>query len=112
MADPAPELLIKEFLVEVGREYERDALRFHFSFKADQAESARKILALPRPQQIPVLLYAVAYQVEAIEGRTLISGIVNSLIRIVSQTASTGAAPAIASLELTGLIAAILRKDL
>ena len=45
MADATPELLIKEFLDEAGREYQRNALQFHFSFKADQTESARKILA-------------------------------------------------------------------
>ena len=112
MADPAPELLIKEFLVEAGREYEKDALRFHFSFKADQAESARKILALPRPQQVPVLLYAVAYQVEAIQGRTLRSAIDLNSLNAAVPPPSAGAAPTMASLELIGLIAAILRKEL
>lgn len=112
MADKTPELLVKEFLSEASRAYQQGALQYHVSFKPDQSESARKILALPRPQQIPVLLYAVAYQLEAIEGQTLKSGIVNALIRVVSLMSSTGASPAMASLQLTGLIAAILRKDL
>lgn len=112
MADAAPELLIKEFLDEARREYQRNALQFHFGFKADQTENARKILALPRSQQISVLLYAVAYQVEAIQGRTLPSGIDLGSLLAALHTPSTGSAPTMASLELSGLIAAILRKEL
>jgi len=112
MADPTPELLIQEFLNDAGREYQRNALQFHFGFKADQTESARKILALPRPQQVPVLLYAVAWQVEAIQGRTLPFGIDLSSLLAAFRAPSTVAAPTMASLELTGLIAAILRKEL
>jgi len=112
MADTTPELLIKEFLDEAGREYQRNTLQFHFSFKADQTESARKILALPREQQVPILLYAVAYQVGAIHGRTLPPGIDLKSVLAALQMPLTGPAQTIASLELSGLIAAILRKEL
>ena len=112
MADPTPELLIKEFLDDAAREYQRNPLQFHFAFKADQTESARSILALPRPKQIPVLLYAVAYQVEAIQGRTPPSGTDLSSLLTGLPAFLTGAAPTMASMELTGLIAAILRKEL
>jgi Domain of unknown function (DUF4132) len=112
MADPAPALLITEFLDEVGREYQRLGLQFHFSFKADQSETARKILALPREQQVPILLYAVAYQVGAINGRTLPSGIDLSSVLAALQMPSTDAMSRTGSLELSGLIAAILRKEL
>lgn len=112
MADPTPELLIKEFLDDAGREYQRNALQFHFGFKADQTESARKILALPRPQQVAVVLYAVAWQVEAIHGRRLPFGIDLSSLLAVFSGPARDAAPTMASLELTGLIAAILRKEL
>jgi hypothetical protein len=112
MADATPELLIKGFLDEASREYQRNALQFHFSFKADQTESARKILALPREQQVPILLYAVTYQVGAIEGRTLPSGIDLSSVLAALQMPSIAPAQTTASLELSGLIAAILRKEL
>ena len=69
MADATPAVLTKEFLDEASHECQRDALQFHLNFKADQSESGRRILALPREQQVPVLLYVVAYQVAAIHGR-------------------------------------------
>ena len=112
MADPAPELLIKEFLDAAGRKYQRNELQTYFAFKADQTESARKILALPRPQQVPVLFYAVAWQLEAIQGRTPPFGIDLSSLLAAFRAPATVAAPTMASLELTGLIAAILRKEL
>jgi hypothetical protein len=111
MADATPELLIKEFLDEARREYQRNALQFHLSFKADQTESARRILALPREKQIPVLLYAVAYQVQAIEGRAQVSAIDWSSIVAALQMPAFSAQTR-ASMELSGLIAAILRKEL
>src|SRR5262245_45747609 len=112
MADATPELLVKEFLDEAGREYQRDALQFHFSFRADHTESARKILALPREQQVPILIYAVTYQVGAIHGRTFPSGIDLSSVIAALHMPSTSPAQTTASLELTGLIVAILRKEL
>jgi Domain of unknown function (DUF4132) len=112
MADPTPESLIKEFLNEAGREYQGNALQFQFGVRADQTESARKILALPRPQQVPVLLYAVAYQIAAIQGWTLRSWIDLSSPLAALHLPSTGSAPRMPSLKLTGLIAAILRKEL
>ena len=112
MADPTPELLIKEFLEEAGRDYQRNALQFHVSFKADRTESGRKILALSRQQQVQVLLYAVAHQVEAIRGRTLSSGIDLSSLLAALHVPVAAPAQTMASLELSGLIAAILRKEL
>ncbi len=106
MADSTPESLIKEFLEDAERVYQRNALEFHFGFKADQTESARKILALPRPQQVPVLLYAIDFQVAAIQDRTPRSGIDLSFQVAAIQSLST------TLLKLTGLIAAILRKEL
>src|SRR5262249_39349326 len=112
MANATPELLIKEFLDEVGREYQRNALQFHFSFKADQTESARKILALSRERQVPILHYAVTYQVGAIQGLALAPGIDLSSALAALQMPSTGPAQTTGSLELSGLIAAMLRKEL
>src|SRR5262245_11585719 len=107
MADPTPELLIQEFLNEAGREKLGTARQFHSGFKAEQTESGRKILALPRQQQIPVLLYAVAYQVGLIQGRTPPRSLLGIALHVL-----TGATPTMASLELTSLIGAILRKEL
>jgi hypothetical protein len=112
MTDPTPDSLIKEFLDEVGSEYQKNPLQFHFNFKADKCASAQKILALPRPQQVPVLLHAVAYQVKAINGRSLLTEIVSSQADAALQMPSTGVVPMTASLELSSLLAAILRKDL
>lgn len=110
MADPTPDLPIKEFLEEARRDYQKDPL--HFDFKAARSESGRRILALPRQEQVPVLLYAVAYQVGAINGRPLPSEIDFNSILASLQAPSTGPAPTLGSLELMGLIAAILRKEL
>src|SRR5690349_8940955 len=112
MSDPTAEVLVKAYLMDTGRAHQANPLQFHVSFKRDQTESGRKILALPRAQQIPVLLYAVAYQVEAIQGRSLTAW--NDAISLLAalQAPATAAASTMATLELTGLIAAILRKEL
>lgn len=88
MTDATPELLIEEFLHEVRRECKKNRLDFIVNFKAVQSEIGRRVLALTRQEQIPVLLYALTvYQAAWIKR-------------------STG------SLELIGLIEAMLRKEL
>lgn len=88
MVETTPELVIREFLDETRREYKKNPHLYYSSFKADQSESARRMLALPREQQVPLLLHAVAFQIGAINGQRP------------------------GSLELSGLIGAILRKEL
>src|SRR5258705_11903 len=81
--------LIDGFLNQVADEYGRDPLAFHFNFAAAQSAAGKAILALPREQQVQIVLHIVSRQVARIRDRH-----------------------SCASSELSDLLSAILRKKL